>query len=72
MAPPEQQDEGYYRTDTTSDSNDRRRGNHLRGGPGRHEGQPLADDHPHAGDPEGLSPPFVRHFHDEGRLAAIW
>jgi hypothetical protein len=44
----------------------------LRGGPGRQEARALADDHAHAGDPEGLSPPFVRHSQDEGGLAAIW
>jgi hypothetical protein len=32
----------------------------------------LADHHARVGDPEGLSPPFVRHSHDEGGLAAIW
>ena len=39
--------------------------------PARPEARALADDHAHAGDPDGLSPPFVRHSHDEGGLAAI-
>jgi hypothetical protein len=58
-------------TGPATSRDDHRRSNHLCGGPGRQEARALAGDHAHAGDPEGLSPPFVRHSHDQGGLAAI-
>ena len=45
MAPPERQYERDNRSDSASNGDDRRRGNHLGRGPGRYESGPLANDH---------------------------
>src|ERR1039457_5988150 len=64
--PPDLQHQGYDGTDTTTYSDDRRRAELLRCGAGGHESGALANYHPHVGQAEGLSPPFVRHPHDDG------
>ena len=58
--PPERQDSSRYRASRAPDGDDRRRGNHLRGGPGRDEARTLGDNHAHAGNAEGLSAALVR------------
>ena len=65
MTPPDRQDQRNNRTQTTRNRDDRRRSDHLRDGAGRHVSGPLADDHPHVGDTEGLSPPLCGHPHHE-------
>jgi hypothetical protein len=68
VTPPERQHQTDYRPDTAPYGDDHRRSDHLRGGTGRDESGPLANDYPHVGNAEGLSPPLVRHPDDEGSV----
>ena len=65
VAPPEHQYKSNYSTNSTTDRNNRRWGDKFRGGPSRHKSRPLANDHPHTGNAEGLGPPFVGNPDDE-------
>jgi hypothetical protein len=65
MAPSERQYQTEHGPYPAPYGDDDRRSDHLRGGAGRDESGPLANDHTHVGDAEGLSPPFVRHPDDE-------